>query len=473
MRTWTLIAVLLALLALVVAGLEHGSCTRLLERQARSLEMLAVASEETTRARLYLEESLTGDRSLNPERDVLQLLEEARDLLQAGAHGGTTRLGEFESAPELAPQLDKLADQLRQLQELARARLEQRAGPAAFVEVYATFLKQAQQLSAEIKERTRAQLRLAQTLTGLGGLVALLGLVAVFWLGHRTGHQLAHQLTVMRDILRQIRKVTIQLTGVTNSIGASARQQQASVAEQASTVTEIMATSREISATSRELANTVHSLASSADETARVAGEGESLLRSMQVNMGQIVEASNVIVSRLATLSEKASSISTVLTTISRVAGQTNLLSVNAAIEAEKAGEFGRGFAVVATEIRRLADQTDASSGDIVREVQSAVSAGVMGMDKFREEIRRSEEGVQQVVGQLRHIIGRVQTMVTVFDNVNDGMRSQAQGAEQIADSITQLSEAAQETAAGLKELGVVVSQLQDSTQLLQEAAKA
>src|SRR6266498_3148728 len=71
-------------------------------------------------------------------------------------------------------------------------------------------------------------------------------------------------------------------------------------------------------------------------------------------------------------------------------ADQTNLLSLNAAIEAEKAGEHGRGFVVVATEIRRLADQSALATGDIeqiVKEMQSAVSAGVMGMDKFSEEV--------------------------------------------------------------------------------------
>jgi hypothetical protein len=92
---------------------------------------------------------------------------------------------------------------------------------------------------------------------------------------------------------------------------------------------------------------------------------------------------------KLAILNEKAGNINQVVVTIVKVADQTNLLSLNAAIEAEKAGEYGRGFAVVATEVRRLADQTAVATYDIeqmVREIQSAVSAGVMGMDKFSEE---------------------------------------------------------------------------------------
>ena len=128
-------------------------------------------------------------------------------------------------------------------------------------------------------------------------------------------------------------------------------------------------------------------------------------------------------------LSEKAGNISQVVTTITKVADQTNLLSLNAAIEAEKAGEYGRGFAVVATEIRRLADQTAVSTYDIeqiVKEIQSAVAAGVMGMDKFSEEVRRGMQDMQQVGGQLSQVIQQVQALAPRIESVNEGMQAQA-----------------------------------------------
>ncbi len=120
--------------------------------------------------------------------------------------------------------------------------------------------------------------------------------------------------------------------------------------------------------------------------------------------MQHMVSATDSINAKLAALSEKASNINSVLITITKVADQTNILSLNAAIEAEKAGDAGRGFSVVATEIRRLADQTSVSTWDIeqmLKEMQSAVSASVMGMDKFSEEIRRSVGEVRQVAEQL------------------------------------------------------------------------
>jgi len=109
----------------------------------------------------------------------------------------------------------------------------------------------------------------------------------------------------------------------------------------------------------------------------------------MKATMQKIMEASVSINERLGALSAKAANIGTVVTTITKVADQTNLLSLNAAIEAEKAGDYGRGFAVVATEIRRLADQTAGATGDIeqmVKQMQSAVAAGVMGWISFRSK---------------------------------------------------------------------------------------
>jgi methyl-accepting chemotaxis protein WspA len=135
--------------------------------------------------------------------------------------------------------------------------------------------------------------------------------------------------------------------------------------------------------------------------------------------------------------------------TITKVADQTNLLSLNAAIEAEKAGEYGRGFAVVASEIRRLADQTAVATYDIeqmVKEIHSAVSAGVMGMDKFSEEVRRGMAELHQVSGQLTQIIQQVQALAPRFDAVNEGMQAQATGAEQISEALTQLGQTARQT---------------------------
>jgi methyl-accepting chemotaxis protein WspA len=183
--------------------------------------------------------------------------------------------------------------------------------------------------------------------------------------------------------------------------------------------------------------------------------------------MRQVMEAGGAVNAKLGVLNEKASNINQVVTTITKVADQTNLLSLNAAIEAEKAGEHGRGFAVVATEIRRLADQTAVASYDIeqlVKEMQSAVSAGVMGMDKFSEEVRRGVHEVEQVSEQLAQIIGQVQALTPQFETVNEGMQSQSIGAQQISEALVQLTESAQQTVDSLHQSSIVIDQLNSTS---------
>ena len=276
----------------------------------------------------------------------------------------------------------------------------------------------------------------------------------------------------LQEMIRRVQKSGLQVNTSATQIAATAQEQLSTASEVAATTSEIGATSKQISATSRELAGTIKDVSEVAEKTAALAGSGQAGLARMKATMQQVMEASSSISARLATLSEKAGNIGIVVTTITKVADQTNLLSLNAAIEAEKAGDYGRGFAVVATEIRRLADQTAVATGDIeqmVKEMQSAVAAGVMGMDKFSEEVRRGVEVVQQVSGELSQIIHHVQALTPNFETVSDGMQSQSLGAQQISDSLSQLSEAAQQTVESLRQSNSAIGQLNDASRGLQD----
>lgn len=267
----------------------------------------------------------------------------------------------------------------------------------------------------------------------------------------------------LTGLVGQAQKSAVQVTTSVVEIAATAKQQQATANETAATTTEIGATSREIYSTSRELVNTMNEVSSGAEEAARLVGTGQAGLTQMEDTMHHVMDAAGSVNAKLAILNEKASNINQVVTTITKVAGQTNLLSLNAAIEAEKAGEYGRGFSVVATEIRRLADQTAVATYDIeqmVKEIQSAVSAGVMGMDKFSEEVRRGIADVQNVGTQLSQIIHQVQALTPRFQSVNEGVQAQAVGAEQISQALTQLSEAAQQSVESLRQSSQAIDEL-------------
>ena len=269
------------------------------------------------------------------------------------------------------------------------------------------------------------------------------------------GNALANMVERLSALVGEVQRSGIQVNASVNQIAATARQQQATATEIAATTTQISATSKEIASTSKDLVKTMNEVAGVADQSATLAANGQVGLTRMEETMRHVMEAARSINGKLAVLNEKAGSITQVVTTITKVADQTNLLSLNAAIEAEKAGEYGRGFAVVATEIRRLADQTAVATYDIeqmVKEIQSAVSAGVMGMDKFSEEVRRGMQDVQQVGDQLTQIIQQVQALAPRFDVVNEGMQAQATGAEQITQALAQLGEAVHQTVESLRE---------------------
>jgi methyl-accepting chemotaxis protein WspA len=264
-------------------------------------------------------------------------------------------------------------------------------------------------------------------------------------------------------LVGQVQQSGVQVNASVTEIAATAKEQQATASEIATTTTEIGATSREISARSHQLVGTMTEVALVAEQSAVLAGLGQNGLVHMEETMRRVTDAATSINAKLAVLSEKAGNISQVVTTITKVADQTNLLSLNAAIEAEKAGEYGRGFAVVATEIRRLADQTAVSTYDIeqmVKEIQSAVAAGVMGMDKFSEEVRRGMQDMQQVGDQLSQVILQVQALAPRIESVNEGMQSQSNSAEQITQALMQLSEAAQQTVDSLRQSGLAIDEL-------------
>ncbi len=275
----------------------------------------------------------------------------------------------------------------------------------------------------------------------------------------------------LNSLVAQVQRSGIQVASSTTEIAATSKQQDATAAEQAATTNEIVATATQISATSKELETTMQEVAGIAEVAARSATLGQAGLTRMQTTMGQIVDASGSIGAKLEILNEKAGNIGMVVTTINKVADQTNLLSLNAAIEAEKAGEYGFGFAVVAREIRRLADQTAVATLDIeqsVKEMQSAVSAGVMSMEKFSDQVRRSVEDVTQVSRQLAQVIDQVQELRPRFESVHQSMHLQAQGAQHIHQSMTVLNESAQHTADSIRQSNSAIERLNDAAHNLQ-----
>jgi methyl-accepting chemotaxis protein WspA len=280
--------------------------------------------------------------------------------------------------------------------------------------------------------------------------------------------------TYLRDLVGQIQQSGIQVTSSITELAATNKQQEVTANQHAATTSEIAASTTQIAATGAHLLSTMKKVNSLSKNAAFAAEEGQNGLKDIDNTMVKMEEGTGSIVKKLQILNEKASNIASVVKTINKVADQTNLLSLNAAIEAEKAGEYGSGFAVVATEIRRLADQTAVATFDIaqmVKEVQSAISSSVMGIDKFAEDASASVGNVKTINEQLSGVIEQVEVLNPQMGALTEGIEAQTQGAKQISDAISQLNEAAQQTAESLSQTSSSISQLHQAALGLQEGA--
>ncbi|WGV27142.1 HAMP domain-containing methyl-accepting chemotaxis protein [Halotia branconii] len=278
---------------------------------------------------------------------------------------------------------------------------------------------------------------------------------------------------ISKALTRQIQKSVVQITTSTTQISASGKELEATVAEQVASTNEVTATALEIAATSRELVKTMEQVGGMALATATSASHSQDELAKMENVMRQLTEATTSISSKLGVMNNKAGNINNVVVTITKVADQTSILSLNAAIEAEKAGEYGAGFAVVAREIRRLANQTAVATLEIeqiVKDMQSAVTIGVMEMDKFHKSVNDSVERVSKISYQVAEVINKVQSLPPRFQQVSQSIEEQSEGAQQISEAMGQLSQASEQTVDALRETNNALEQLDDAARGLRNS---
>lgn len=276
----------------------------------------------------------------------------------------------------------------------------------------------------------------------------------------------------LSSLIKQIQRSSVQLLSSATQIAAASREQEATINNLGSSTTQIAASVKEISATSQELVKTMSQVSSVAVQTESLADSGRTSLNEMIKAIKDLTQATRSISAKLAVINDKTNNIGTIMTTINKVADQTNLLSLNAAIEAEKAGEHGLGFGVVAREIRRLADQTAVATLDIeqmIREMQSSVASGVMEMDKFNETMKKGIDDAGNLGKRMEQIITQVSLLMPRFQIVEEGMRSQSQGAQQINDSMIILSSITHNTMESLREFNKATESLHMATRDMNE----
>ncbi|MDD5169929.1 MAG: methyl-accepting chemotaxis protein [Syntrophales bacterium] len=281
----------------------------------------------------------------------------------------------------------------------------------------------------------------------------------------------------INNMTESLREQTIKITEAVDTLNATATsivstssQQEEAMKGLEGNVAQVGVASKQISATSQDLAKTMDGVKNVAEEASRLANAGQASLSGMQGAMQTLSKATDIISDKLALIHEKAERIDSVIATITKISDQTNLLSLNAAIEAEKAGEYGRGFSVVAREIGRLANETAISTMDIsniINEMQASVADGVKEMDHFRKGVIHGVQSVDDTTIQLSQVIAKVAYLSPEFDKVNEGMHFQSLGSQQISEAMADLNDSAAQMTISLSQFKAVTDSLNSAANRL------
>jgi methyl-accepting chemotaxis protein WspA len=332
--------------------------------------------------------------------------------------------------------------------------------------------------SAE-RSRRAGDLALWNLRVGLSTLpILLMGwLLAARMLGRwramlKTSHeQLSERTEKLSNLVRRVQSTAQGVAASSAQLLATQRSLDAMARRQSESTHSIAASTTQIAASSQQLMRTIEGVDVASSEAATAALASRRAISDVGRTMDQMVEGAGSIAGQLESIREESGKITALISAITAVADQTNLLSLNAAIEAEKAGQLGRGFSVVAREMRTLADRTAISILQIegtVGEVRNAVAA-----DLFSAEIRRDAEHVRLAWEQLASIITRVESIARQIGLVRSFATEQATGATNIRDAMHQLGEAARITAQSLNESRLVVENLNSEIQIRSYAIEA
>ena len=256
---------------------------------------------------------------------------------------------------------------------------------------------------------------------------------------------------ITRSLGGQIGVAVQHVQSSSSELQAAASQQASGSRESSTAMNEISTTISELLATSRQIAESSRRVASVADDTQAAARAGDQLVANAHESVGGIKRQVDVIVAHMLDLGKKSQQIGGILEVVSELAEQTNILAINASIEAAGAGDSGKRFAVVAEEIRRLADRVGGSTKDIralIDEIRAAVNATVMATEGGTKAADAGARQFGEVASALKRIAGLVSTTADAAKEIELSTKQQASAVEQVNVAIANVAKATRETEA-------------------------
>jgi len=250
-------------------------------------------------------------------------------------------------------------------------------------------------------------------------------------------------LQMLNETINQLSEKINKISFASNTLEETSKQMSKGIDEITKQINSVAAASEEMSTTSGEIARNCVIAAQSSETASRSAINGENIIQGIIVAMNRIGERVKESAKIIKSLGERSDQIGEIAAIIDEIADQTNLLALNAAIEAARAGEHGRGFAVVADEVRKLAERTSKATKDIgitIKTMQSETKAAVASMEDGVKEAEKGAEETDKSGGTLKEILHQINNLAAQINQIAVASEQQTATTNEISNNIQGIS---------------------------------